>query len=293
MNFPETSIIGTGGLGTVLTQTLLAKKIPVKSVFNRTPKKAEELADTNEIEIWGSFPSALDDLGKLVFITVSDDEIEKVARRLSQLSDNIEERIFIHCSGNGGADLLQSLKSKGSSVASFHPLQTFTSRAKPEDFKGIYFSIQGDREVFPLLQELAQQLGAEAFEVTKEQKSHLHAAAVMASNYLTALLDASVEIGTASGLSDEKVKKALLPLIRTTLRNTEHHSLSEALTGPIKRGDIITIKKHLSLLEEQSELRDLYCLLGLQAVRLAELSGHLDGTVIEKMCNILLEQFKL
>jgi predicted short-subunit dehydrogenase-like oxidoreductase (DUF2520 family) len=153
--------------------------------------------------------------------------------------------------------------------------------------------MQGDSEAFPLLQELAQQFGAETFEVTKEQKSHLHAAAVMASNYLTTLLNASVEIGTLEGLPDNKVKKALLPLIRTTLGNTSDHSFTEALTGPIKRGDIETIEKHMSLFKNQSELRDLYCVLGLQTVRLAENSGHLDGTVVEKMRKILSERFKL
>jgi 3-hydroxyisobutyrate dehydrogenase-like beta-hydroxyacid dehydrogenase len=76
MKLPETSIIGIGGLGAVLTQTLLAKEIPVKSVFNRTEKKAGELAVASGIEVWDTFPSRLDDLGNLVFITVSDNAIE-------------------------------------------------------------------------------------------------------------------------------------------------------------------------------------------------------------------------
>lgn len=289
MNLPETSIIGAGGLGTVFAKTFLNKNVPVKSVFNRTEKKARELGELSAIETWGAFPSSPDDLGELIFITVSDDAIEEVARRLSKLNGDFNARTFVHCSGILSADSLEPLKSKGATVASFHPLQTFTSHTQPDDFKDINFTMQGDEEAFPVLKELAQRLGAEAFEVTKEQKFHLHASATMASNYLTTLLDASVETGSRGGLTDDQVRKGLLPLIRTTLKNNEIHSSAEALTGPIKRGDIDTIEKHLTLLDDNPELRDLYCVLGLQTVKLAESSGHLDRTVIKNMREILLE----
>lgn len=287
MSLPETSIIGAGGLGTVLVKTFFERKVPVKSVFNRTEKKARELEESSEIEIRGAFPSILDDLGKLIFITVSDDAIEEVSHRLSKLNGDFTARTFVHCSGMQSADSLQPLKSKGAITASFHPLQTFTSHTQPEDFKDIYFSIQGDEKAFPLLKKVAQELGAKTFEVTKEQKSHLHVAAAMVSNYLTTLLDASVKTGSQGGLTDEQVIKGLLPLIRTTLKNNEIYSSAEALTGPIKRGDTDTIEKHLALLDDKPELRDLYCVLGLHTVQLADSLGHLDEPVIEKMRKIL------
>lgn len=287
MNLPETSIIGAGGLGTVLAKTFFERNIPVKSVFNRTEKKARELGKSIEIKLLGAFPTVLDELGELIFITVSDDTIEEVSRRLSKLDGDFNACTFVHCSGIQSADSLQPLKSKGATVASFHPLQTFTSHTQPDDFKDIYFSMQGDEEAFPLLKKVAKQLGAEIFEVTKEQKSHLHTAATMVSNYLTTLLDASVKAGSHGGLTNEQVKKGLLPLIRTTLKNNEIHSSAEALTGPIKRGDTDTIEKHLTLLDDKPELRDLYCVLGLHTVQLADSLGHLDEPVIEKMRKIL------
>lgn len=293
MDIPESSIIGLGSLGKALTQTLLKKKIPVKSVFNRTENEASKLAAASDIEIWGNFPESLDQLGKLVFITVSDDAIEEIARRLSQLSNSHASRIFVHCSGNESADLLQPLKAAGATVASFHPLQTFTRHAQPDDFNGIYFTMQGDPEAYPLLEDMSQRLGAETIKVTKEQKSHLHTAAVMGSNYLITLLTKAVDIGALSGLPDDKVRKALLPLIRTTLTNAEEYSFIDALSGPINRGDIVTIKKHLSLLENQPELRNLYCMLGLQTVRLVDSSGHLEATAVEKMRTIFSERVNL
>lgn len=286
MDIPESSIIGLGRLGKALTQALLVEEIPVKSVFNRTENKARQLAEASGVNIWGGFPESSDQLGKVVFITVSDDAIEETARRLSRLNNGSANRMYVHCSGNESADLLQPLKAVGATVASFHPLQTFTTHATPDDFNGIYFTMQGNPEAFPLLENMADHIGAETFEVTKEQKSHLHTAAVMGANYLTTILNRAVDIGTLSGLADDKVRMALLPLIRNSLKNSEDYSFSEALTGPIKRGDIVTIKKHISLLEDQPELQNLYCMLGLHTVRLVEESGDLEATVVEKMRTI-------
>lgn len=287
MSFPETSVIGTGGLGTALAKALSAGEIPIKSVFNRSTDKAKKLAQELSINKWGDFPSTLTELGDLVFIAVADRAIEDIANSLAQLDGVVETKTFVHCSGNESADLLEPLKSKGATVASFHPLQTFTDHSRPDDFNGIYFSLQGDKEVFSLLEQIAEQLGAQTIEVTKEQKSNLHAAAVMASNYLNTLLNEAVEIGAAGDISDSKVKEALLPLVQTTLKNAGKNAFAESLSGPIKRGDISTVKKHLALLEGRDELKKLYCVLGLHTVKLAESAGHLDGTTAEKLRKIL------
>lgn len=287
MPFPETSVIGTGGLGTALTKALSAREIPIKSVFNRSMNKAQKLAQELSINKCGDFPSTIEELGDLVFITVADRAIEKVVNRLAKLDGDVETKTFVHCSGNESAGLLEPLKSKGAAVASFHPLQTFTNNFQPGDFSGIYFSLQGDDKAFPILKEVAQQLGAQTLEVTKEQKSNLHAAAVMASNYLNTLLNEAVEIGAAGNIPDSKVKEALLPLVQTTLKNAGKNAFAESLSGPIKRGDISTVKKHLALLEGRDELKKLYCVLGLHTVKLAESAGHLDGTTAEKMRKIL------
>lgn len=293
MNLPNVSVIGIGRLGTALTQSLLANDISVTSIFNRTEDKAQKIAASSEIETVGKFPSALDDLGKVTFLTVSDDSIEALANRLSQIDGDFNTRIFVHCSGSEPADLLDPLKSKGAKVASFHPLQTFTSESKLEDFKCIYFSFQGDQEVFPTLEKIAQQLGAQTLKVTAEQKTHLHIAAVTACNYLTTLLDTSVRIGSSSGLSDEQVKKALFPLVRKTVDNAEGQSFSEALTGPIKRGDLATIENHLALLDEQPELRNLYCFLGLQTLSLVKKSESGQDDHFEKIRNTFIESLNL
>jgi predicted short-subunit dehydrogenase-like oxidoreductase (DUF2520 family) len=290
MNRPEISIIGAGSLGATLAKALIEKGWPVKSVFNRTQQKATILAEKLKISISENFPSSLTSLGKLVFITVSDDAISDIAHRLSELSDSFKGYTIVHCSGNESAKLLHHLKQKGAAVASFHPLQTFTPESDTEDFNGIYFSMQGDPKVFTVLAEIAKHLGANTFKVNESQKSHLHAAAVFASNYVTTLLDASVEVGSISGLPPEQVKNALLPLVETTLNNVSKQSFEQALSGPIRRGDVTTVKKHIALLSEDSELQNLYCLLGLQTLKLAKHADQLEKEAARKLRKIFLQQ---
>ncbi len=133
-------------------------------------------------------------------------------------------------------------------------------------------------------------MGAQTFPISPEQKSHLHAAAVVACNYLITLLDASTRIGQVSGLDPEQIKRALYPLITTTLQNFKGGSFSDSLTGPIKRGDYQTVKKHLDLLKDYPDLLHLYKELGIQTLNLAQSSGHLTGTDTQKLRTILEEQ---
>ncbi|HEX6982203.1 MAG TPA: Rossmann-like and DUF2520 domain-containing protein [Balneolaceae bacterium] len=277
MKIPDITIIGLGRLGQVLAKRLAEKDIAIKSVFNRTEEKARKLSSRLNIDISASFPAKKAQLGHLVFLTLSDGAIEQAAWQLSEMDSDFTGYTFVHCSGNEPASLLSHLQKKGAEIASFHPLQSFTAQAGHDDFDNIFFSLQGDKKTFKTLMPLAKKLGAHAFEVTEEQKSQLHAAAVIASNYLISLIKVSTETGALGGLPQKQVQKALLPLIQKTLQNVSGQSLNEALTGPIVRGDIETVKKHIKLLENQSQLQKVYTVLGCETVKLAESDGSIDS----------------
>lgn len=287
MDKPEVTIIGLGALGITLGQALTEKGVKVRSVFNRTSEKAYSTARKLDIDIAGDFPSGSDELGEVIFITVSDGAIAETAEKLKKLSGNMMEHTFVHCSGSESAELLSPLRKQGGAVASFHPLQTFTSSSSTDDFRNIFFSLQGDEQAFDLLRAIAKSLGAQSMEVTAGQKSHLHVAGVMASNYLHVLLQASVSSAEISGLSAEDIKKALLPLVQTTLNNAKESSFGAALSGPIKRGDITTVKKHLDILKDNPELREVYKTLGKRTVDMAVDAGHLDKDTAICLYNLL------
>ncbi|MGM0545160.1 MAG: Rossmann-like and DUF2520 domain-containing protein [Bacteroidota bacterium] len=287
MSAPDITIIGTGGLGQLLTRALSKTSFRIKSVYNRTGDKAENLATHLGIPKSGTFPKDINELGDLVFITVSDQAIKEVAERLQTLGDDFGNRIIAHCSGNESADLLELLQLKGALTASFHPLQTFTEQSSPSDFKGIYFSLQGDNEAFPTLRNVARELGAQSIELTDGQKSQLHAAAVFASNYLVTLLDAAFDISSSEGLPREVARKTLMPLVRTTLQNIERQEVGDALSGPIKRGDMQTVEQHLQLLKGHDDLHQLYRMMGKKTVELARRSQKIDDATARKILDLL------
>src|SRR5699024_1014118 len=117
-----------------------------------------------------------------------------VVKHLQQLSDDFSHSCFVHCSGNESANILEPLQKKGAYIASMHPLQTFNQDSGAEAFSDIYFSLQGDSELLSTLRKVAEKLGANTIKINSRQKAHLHAAAVMASNYLMTLIDDSVQI---------------------------------------------------------------------------------------------------
>lgn len=282
MQGPEVTIIGLGRLGQSLARALTEAGLSVKSIFTRSQSPT-----TNSFDITGSFPTDKSQLGKLVFITVSDRAIADVSRRLAALSGDFSSYTFVHCSGSEPAGLLEDLHQKEAVIASFHPLQTFTHTSGAGDFEEIFFSMQGNKAAFSLLQRIAEKVGARAFEVSREQKTLLHTAAVMASNYLITLLESSVETGAAGGLSKAQVKQALFPLIQTTLQNSREGSFREVLTGPIMRGDAETVKTHMSLIEDHPQLREIYAVMGRKTVEAAVTSGTLQPGPAEKLRKVL------
>lgn len=282
MQLPELSVIGMGRLGGALTRAFCRAGLPVRSVYSRS-----KVTPPEGFSISGTFPAKKTQLGKLVFITVSDSAIEEVSRQLAHLHSDFSSYTFVHCSGNEPADLLSSLRNKNAWTASFHPLQTFTPQSGPETFRKIFFSMQGSSKAFPLLRKVADRIGAQAFEASHKQKETLHAAAVMASNYLITLLESAVETGAVSGLPEDQVKKVLFPLIETTLKNTRTGSFREMLTGPLMRGDIQTVENHLGLLQDFPGLSKIYRTLGSKTLELAATAGHLTPDQVEALRDTL------
>jgi len=285
-SLPDVSIIGTGALGRALAKALHARNVNIISLFNRNPEKAEIIAETVDANIWGKFPRSIKQMGSLVFITVPDDAIKKVVKKLASLSTTFDGYTIIHCSGNKSLEVLKPLSQKKAHTASFHPLQTFTRYSTAEIFEGIYFDIEGNDKSIKMLGDMADVLGAEWFEITAEEKPFLHAAAVMASNYLVVLMELSGNIAALGKMDEEKVRTALLPLVEETLENTSAEDLSSILTGPIARGDIKTVREHLKIMEQNPSVLSLYRRLGKKALELARKGNKLGpeaDSVLDKL----------
>jgi predicted short-subunit dehydrogenase-like oxidoreductase (DUF2520 family) len=288
MQKKEISIIGTGALGGMLAKALSLLGITIAGLYNRSAESLHVLNDEIKAHTTGSFPASVSAIGEVCFITVSDENIQEIAERLSSVSDDFTGRLIVHCSGSKTSAKLSSLQQKGALVASFHPLQTFTASSSPEDLSGIYFDVEGDKEAVDFLKQLAEILGSSCIEIDPKAKPYLHAAAVMSSNYLVALIELSSKIAAMGGLEKAEARKALLPLMQQSLQNSSDSAfLSDALSGPIARGDASTVEKHIELLEQNPQLLALYKQLGLAALDLAIAGNKISETQQEKLLQLL------
>lgn len=282
------TIIGTGALGSSLAKVFDEKGIIVYSLFNRSAESLEKLNEKINPAYSGRFPENFDQLGDIIFITTSDQNIKNVADELAELNDEYPNKIVVHCSGTESSAVLASLKNKGASTASFHPNQTFTKQSKPSDLKNIYFDIEGDERAAALLKQIAEKLGAHYFEVSQHAKPYLHAAGVMSSNYLFALLRLSADIAEMGGLERQNVIKAMLPLASKTIENARAaKQMSEAISGPIARGDDKTVAKHLELLRKDSKIYHLYRELGEETLKLAKQGRQLSDDELKQLGDLL------
>ncbi|GAB5408734.1 MAG: Rossmann-like and DUF2520 domain-containing protein [Balneolaceae bacterium] len=240
------TIIGTGRLGMALTKALNEAGYFVANSYG----KGESITV----------------LGDLTFIATPDSEIGKIVSELALNFENLDGKFVFHSSGTISSSILGELRKRGAKTACFHPLQAITQRTT--SFKDIYFDIEGMEDAVSMLEEMVESLEAKSIRVTPEEKQLLHISAVMASNYLVTLADMAVQISGASSISERTLIDALLPLMESSLDNLRELRPSEALTGPIARGDVQTIQKHIKLLENEAELLEMYKKLGLQTLEL-------------------------
>ncbi len=245
------SFIGAGKVGTAMGH-YLKKDNEVVYYYSRTKEsaiKASEYVGCSYTECINTLLNSSD----IIFITTNDDMIKRVSDDLAGY--NVKEKVFIHMSGALSSDELLSLKKAGAITASMHPLLAFSDIDKAvKDLPTIYFSLEGDVEYVKLLLEGKNKY----FILSKEDKVLYHLSACIFSNYLVTLMNFGENILSQIGIEDGI--NAMKPLIEASLSNVYLKGTIDALTGPIKRGDINTLTKHISQLKGLN--KDLYLLLG-------------------------------
>ncbi|MGH2477525.1 MAG: Rossmann-like and DUF2520 domain-containing protein [Candidatus Limnocylindrales bacterium] len=242
---PTTGIVGAGAVGTALGLALTRAGWPVQAVASRDTTRRERLAA--QVEGARSFAEAqaLIEEVELVIIAIPDDAIAPLAREIRLYSG----QALIHTSGALGAEILEPAMAAGTQIGTFHPLVAFadTERAIAA-LHGATVAIEGDDQLAALLSEMAERIGAHAVRLAPGSKAAYHAAAVLAAGGFVALLDAIAELGAVAGLDEAGALAIYAPLIESTLGNARALGISAALTGPMTRGDLGTLRTHLATL---------------------------------------------
>lgn len=206
----------------------------------------------------------------VIIIATTDDNIGDVCHRIADAGVIRKGQKFIHMSGAGSLDLLAPAKTAGAFVASIHPIQSFADvQGAIENIPGSTFGFTADEEIRNWAVGVIRDLGGIPFFIPDADKPLYHAAACIASNYLTSLMHMVEEIYFSLGLTREEAICAFWPLVRGTLKNIESHGTILALTGPIARGDAGTIEKHVSAFQQKlPDFLDSYRAMGLVTVNL-------------------------
>jgi predicted short-subunit dehydrogenase-like oxidoreductase (DUF2520 family) len=283
------SFIGAGRAGQSLARALSKKGYTIGGLSCKSLKEAQKaVAFLGKGTAYEANEEAVED-SKIVFITTPDDVISNVVNELKEKELNWQGRVVFHCSGVLSSELLLALKRKGASVASLHPLQSLASPGNAEKaLRGIYFSLEGDAEAYKVGEVIVKKLGSKVLRIRPETKIFYHAAATMASNYLTTLLNVSGSIMSRSGVSHKHAESALITLMKGTLANAEKLGIHQSLTGPIFRGDEKTILLHIKALREiDPDIEKLYTLLGLETLKLAESQGNLTKDKVKRIKKVL------
>jgi predicted short-subunit dehydrogenase-like oxidoreductase (DUF2520 family) len=281
----KTGFIGAGTTGTALAVRLSQKKWPVVAVSSRTLSSAQRLARRVPNCQVCHTAQELADIAELVFITTPDDVIAQVCSKVRWRKG----QSVVHCSGAHSVDILEPAKKLGAAVGSFHPLQTFADVDQAiENLPGSTFVLEAEEPLLSTLKELTRFLNGNWVRLKPGDKVLYHAAAVFACNYLVTLVKLALDLWQNFGISSQDATRALLPLLRGTINNIDNIGLPNCLTGPIARGDLGTIERHLSALEDRSpSLLTTYKELGLQTIPIALAKGKVNEQKAKEMKALL------
>ena len=269
MKKPSVAIIGAGKVGSALGVLLQQKGYDICAVASRTKESAAKLAKILNCPALTSEEAAC--RAELIFITTPDRNIADTASAIASMGCLHTGQVVAHTSGAHPASKLKGVREAGALAISVHPLQSVADmEVAIKNLPGSYFALEGDEAAMPLAHQLVDDLGGKWFTVSAADKTIYHAAACVASNYLVSLMHFATGLYTKFGLSSTEAFQALYPLVQGTIANIAQTGPAEALTGPISRGDLLTVADHMQTLQkEDPQLNKLYTILGQYTVQVA------------------------
>jgi predicted short-subunit dehydrogenase-like oxidoreductase (DUF2520 family) len=283
---PTVGIVGAGPVGTALGVAISRADWPVVAVASRDAGRRERFRALVPAARAFVEPSAVLDDAELVILAVPDDALAAVVEPLRLYSG----QTLIHTSGLLEANALASALAAGSHIGAFHPLVSFTTDVERSvaGLAGATIALEGDDSIMGLLADLAEAIGGVAVRLPAGAKPAYHAAAVLASGGLIALLDAIATLGAAAGIDERGTLAVYGRLMEQTLANARAIGVGPALTGPIVRGDAGTLEAHLRALARSAPgVMDLYVAAASRELAIAEQRGVLSPEQLERLRAVL------
>lgn len=258
--------IGAGRVGVTLGKYFSVNGLNLKGYYSRSEKSAKEAADFTSSNHYDDLESLLE-VCNVVFITTPDDIIKKVWNKIKKYK--LKDKIICHSSGSLSSSIFSDIDTLGAFGYSIHPMCAFSDKFNTyKTLYKIYFSVEGHNKYIAFLKTVFERMGNKVIMIDKNKKPLYHLASVTVSNLVLSLLDIGCSYLEDCGITKDDAINALMPLIDNNLTNIKEKGFVGALTGPVDRGDMETIRHHLEVIPKSHE--SLYKVLSLNLVSLAE-----------------------
>jgi predicted short-subunit dehydrogenase-like oxidoreductase (DUF2520 family) len=213
----------------------------------------------------------------LVLLALPDDALRGMVRGLAAADALRSGQIVVHTCGAHGVDVLGPAAEHGALPLALHPVMTFTGRAEDlERLATCCFGVtagDGDEAAWSVGEALVVEMGAEPVRIPDAARPLYHTALAHGANHLVTLVAEAADLLKEAGVGDPN--RMLGPLLSAALDNALRHG-DRALTGPVARGDVGTVKAHLRVLAENApEMLPTYRALAARTAERAEESGLL------------------
>lgn len=282
------SIIGAGRVGTAMAVLLSEKGRDVVLVSDPLPEARERAARLSGARAVDDPVEAARE-ADVVLVTTPDEAVLPTSELVSGALADLSGKTFIHMSGALPLAALAPLAGRGADVLSIHPLQTFADlEGARTALPGSTFGITCEPGLEGWARSFVAVLDGRAKVVDDADKALYHAAAVLACNLVTMVEYGAMSATRELGFSQEEFLEAFMPLAEAAVRNVARLGPAAALTGPLARGDIETVRGHLEALRRiDGALEEMYravCAVGLE---LLEERGGLERKKMEAMRALL------
>ena len=257
-------VLGAGKVGTALTRALRARGV------NVTLRAARQGIPRKPID------------ADLLILAVRDGKLAALVNDLASLGRVSRRTAVVHCAGALGVEPLLPLREMTRGVAQMHPMISFASTKLAPALERGQVNVDGDLPAVRIAERVARRLGMAPRRLAHIDKIAYHAAAGLVANGAAALAAAGTELLARGGVPEPLAAKMLGPLLRSVADNVERLGLPGALTGPVRRGDLQGVKRHLEVIADRTpDLVPLYRALVAAQVPLARQIGDAEPSVFD------------
>jgi len=276
-------VIGVGRVGAVLGSALQSAGHPVVAVHAVSEKsRARALSHfpaTDIVEI----PEVIAASDAVLF-AVPDDVLPQLIQGIAATTGFRDQQFIIHTSGVHGLSVLSPAAQQGAITMALHPAMTFTGddsdRAR---LVAAPFAVTALGAAQAAAEALVIEMGGEPRRLDDADRVQYHAALSHASNHLNTLVGEVIDLLTAAGIDRSELFAA--PLMQASLDNAIRSGI-HALTGPVSRGDVETVRQHVAQLPF-GNTRNAYLALARDTVARCLAAQRIDAETAQQLLDVL------